>query len=78
MHGGRGHAWQGQCGGRGDVGAGETATAAGSTHPTGMHSCLFMQFVYRSGTVNSNTVNSKFHLIRSFFYSYYFMFKLHG
>ena len=23
--------------------------------------------VYRSGTVNSNTVNSKFHLIRSFF-----------
>ena len=24
-------------------------------------------YVYRSGTVNSNTVNSKFHLIRSFF-----------
>ena len=24
-------------------------------------------FNYRSGTVNSNTVNSKFHLIRSFF-----------
>ena len=24
-------------------------------------------FLYRSGTVNSNTVNSKFHLIRSFF-----------
>ena len=24
-------------------------------------------FCYRSGTVNSNTVNSKFHLIRSFF-----------
>ena len=23
--------------------------------------------IYRSGTVNSNTVNSKFHLIRSFF-----------
>ena len=23
--------------------------------------------LYRSGTVNSNTVNSKFHLIRSFF-----------
>ena len=63
MHGGRGHAWQGQCGGRGGVGAGEMATAASSTHPTGMHSCLFMQFVYRSGTVNLNTVNSKFHLI---------------
>ena len=28
----------------------------------GMEICL-----YRSGTVNSNTVNSKFHLIRSFF-----------
>ena len=25
------------------------------------------QLGYRSGTVNSNTVNSKFHLIRSFF-----------
>ena len=24
-------------------------------------------YKYRSGTVNSNTVNSKFHLIRSFF-----------
>ena len=24
-------------------------------------------FTYKSGTVNSNTVNSKFHLIRSFF-----------
>ena len=28
------------------------------------HCCLTY---YRSGTVNSNTVNSKFHLIRSFF-----------
>ena len=37
----------------------QTATAEDGTHPTGMHSC------YRSGTVNSNTVNSKFHLIRS-------------
>ena len=37
---------------------------------------------YRLGTVNSNTVNSKFHLIRSFFEilpdSYHFMFKMHG
>ena len=32
------------------------------THPTGMISSQ-----YRLGTVNSNTVNSKFHLIRSFF-----------
>ena len=29
----RGHAWWGSCM------AGETVTAAGSTHPTGMHSC---------------------------------------
>ena len=51
MYGGGGHAWRG-CG-RGDmhhkggvcvVGgacvAGETATAADGTHPTGMHSCF--------------------------------------
>ena len=70
----------------------QTATAAGSTHPTRMHSCSFLkissydyryfspvfiyfilnvekssnEFDYRSGTVNSNTVNSKFHLIRSY------------
>ena len=25
------------------------------------------KWLYRSGTLNSNTVNSKFHLIRSFF-----------
>ena len=36
--------------------------------------------VYRLGTVNSNTVNSKFHLIRSLceMFSYHFMFKMHG
>ena len=35
MHGtGGGHVWQGVCM------AGETATAAGDTHPTGTHSCL--------------------------------------
>ena len=38
MH-GRGSAWQGGCVWReGDV-HGRTATAANSTHPTGMHSC---------------------------------------
>ena len=37
------------------------------------HSCFLFCFStfnwnnYRSGTVNSNTVNSKFHFIRSFF-----------
>ena len=28
---------------------------------------VWYQYNYRSGTVNSNTVNSKFHLIGSFF-----------
>ena len=32
-----GHVWQG----RGACMAGEMATAAGSTYPTGMHSCFF-------------------------------------
>ena len=47
---GRGHAWYGTCmvGGAWHGGertaciAGETATAADGTHPTGMHSCLQM------------------------------------
>ena len=33
------HAWQGACV------AGETAIAAGGTHPTGMHSCSFNLFL---------------------------------
>ena len=42
----RGHAWQGAsiAGGhpwQGVCVAGEMATAAGGTHPTGMHSCFF-------------------------------------
>ena len=38
---GRGHAWQGVCV------AGETATAVGGTHPTGMHSCSrWVQQIY--------------------------------
>ena len=32
-----------------------------------MHGLRLIFYQYRSGTVNSNTVNSKFHLIRSFF-----------
>ena len=28
---------------------------------------LFIGISYRSGTINSNTANSKYHLIRSFF-----------
>ena len=52
----------------------------GSAHPTGMHTCyVFVHLItfiveyyygllwkYRSGMVNSNTINSKFHLIRSY------------
>ena len=37
--------------------------------------------VYRSGTLNSKTVNSKFHFIRSLKFwqeSYHFMFKMYG
>ena len=56
MH-GRGHAWQGMCmtGGPawqgvcivgGTCMAGETATAADGTHPTGMYSCLLHFFVF--------------------------------
>ena len=52
MHAREGHAWQGACvagsmHGRegvsvvGVVRAGDTATEAGDTHPTGMHSCLY-------------------------------------
>ena len=32
------------------------------------------RFYYRSGTVNSNTVNSKFHLIRSYFEIFFYHF----
>ena len=37
-------AWQRDCAWQGDVRAGETATEAGGTHPTGMYSC-FLYFV---------------------------------
>ena len=39
-----------------------------------------LSLCYRSRTVNSNTVNSKFHFIRSFceIFSYHFLFKMHG
>ena len=38
-------------------------------NPSWAHLCWLVKESanYRSGTVNSNTVNSKFHLIRSFF-----------
>ena len=37
-----GHVWQGACV------AGETATAVGGTHPTGMHSCIYSIFTVRT------------------------------
>ena len=48
MHGrGRGHVWQGACL------AGKKATAAGGTHPTGMHSCLFnFRVVHFAGKIS--------------------------
>ena len=42
---GQGHAWRGGVHGRGCV-AGETAIAAGGTHPTEMHSCFRHLFIY--------------------------------
>ena len=55
-----GHVWQG--GVRGRVGgqgcawqeAGETATAADGTHPTGMHSCLYQSL----GVIFSNVLSN--------------------
>ena len=46
-----------------------------------LRSLLWLKHVYRSGTVNSNTVNSEFYLIKvslkSLPDSYNFMFKMH-
>ena len=36
----KGHVYRGGMHGRGACVAGETATAADGTHPTGMHSCV--------------------------------------
>ena len=33
-----------------------------------------IEYIYRSGTVNSNTVNSKFHLIRSYWEIFFYHF----
>ena len=45
---GRGCAWQG------GIRAGEMATKVGSTHPTGMHSCLFNK-IMKFGYITSET-----------------------
>ena len=44
-----GHVWQGAC-----MTAGEMATAADGTHPTGMHSCYILTSIYSSFSVISN------------------------
>ena len=43
------------------------STAFGCIFLAMNHTEWILILIYRSGTVNSNTVNSKFHLIRSFF-----------
>ena len=55
----RGHVWQG-CTWGGACVAGETATEAGGTHPTGMHSCLTSE---RWNTVGINYFIERFALI---------------
>ena len=40
----RGERWGGGMHGEGSVCAGQTATEAGGTHPTGMHSCSFVNY----------------------------------
>ena len=70
MH-GRGCVWQGACmvgkacmarGGGWMCVAGDMATAAGGTHPTGMHSCIFIFFpfseVFRRGDVPMSPMGS--------------------
>ena len=44
MHGEGEHAWQGGVHGKVGMRAGETATAVGGMHPTGIHSCSFLSF----------------------------------
>ena len=59
---GRGHAWEGGCV------AGETATAADGTHPTGMHSCF--PFTYTDGQIES--LKKHFNMcVNSFFFGIY-------
>ena len=41
-----GHAWQGGVCGGGACVAGEMTTAADGTHPTGMHSCTLVFFLF--------------------------------
>ena len=47
-HAWQGCAWQGACVVIRACVAGETATAAGGTHPTGMYSCLYCRFTLTS------------------------------
>ena len=50
---GRGLCGRGAVHGRGGCMAGETATAAGATHPTEMHSCFF-DFFYFINLIEKN------------------------
>ena len=66
----RGHAWCGVCAwqwacvvggvhGRGVCWAGETATAADGTRPTGMHSCILQNDIVECGILRSNQLHWK-------------------
>ena len=73
----REHAWQevsmvedmcggGGGGGRGHIHAGEMATEAGGTHPTGMPTCLVVEFKcnsnYQTDELNAKTDVSRYFL----------------
>ena len=47
----QGHAWQRGMRGRGVCVAGETVTAVGGMHPTGMHSCSFTFYFWYQESV---------------------------
>ena len=51
-----GHAWQGGMRGKGACVAGETATAADGTHPTGIHSWLVNVSTYSFNTFRQGFV----------------------
>ena len=53
-----------------------TGSGNGTGNRTGNDGFLYyaMYCTYRSGTVNSNTVNSKFHLIRSYYEIFFYHF----
>ena len=56
---GGGHVWHGAC-----MTAGEMATAADGTHPTGMHSCYILTSIYSSFSVISNVAQLLYNVVQ--------------